>query len=1677
MAEFNIDNPLGIPSAANDDSDIDAALRGAPVFTSDPPVGAEDSDVDEALGITSAAKVNVGVSRDTSADENAKRRDNARKVGVSPEAAELSPSVVQGAADDQDVDNALATSPATTRFLKDINNAKVAHDAVEDLGLIERLSRGFQRGRMLSELGHAGVALRREPTSEESKARVAGLQKRLQALGKDTEGFVSGLAGVMEFFGQRVASLSRPEAAATVAKGGVAGAAVGLAGGPLAPFTVPAATTAGLISGLTAHSIKDIGEVEAGLSYVEQLEAGVDPNIAYWTSLGVGLVNAGLETLGGASFLRPLTRAGKAAFKAGLRGVVKNPKFLDAAKNLVVNYGANVAIETTTEILQEVVNIAAEELGKELTEGKSAEFTPEKWTERLTEIAIKTLKTTALLAGPGNTYAFARDIHRARKADANVKQLDEIRKALEASPLTPRSPDQAAEHVAESFAEAGVTEVYIPVEALQSAAIASGDTAKFFDDLRVTDQIDDAETFGGDVRISVKAFSEHVLQTDAYAGLKEHVRLDEDSLTQAEAREYEEFYDNEDMGALEAIPEADEVSRDTSVELAEHEMGMQALFRTAHEAGFTEGQYASYLEAVLRAREVGARRKERTRLKRQQKKNEIKYQERREAVKLEEEAAASQEPTFQAFLSIGRERLDYQETLDLLGGDEEALQRLPRFQGRRIYAPKGQKGSSPHVLADVYGLGGADIMIFDWLDKPTFEQEVNQRADARMEQEQPTLVSERQEIEEALEALHTDNYGDVLAYELNWMRQARKQKRLKPALVKARAREIILNYKISDISVRSLEAAQKREAARARKAVREGDLEAAATAKLNQLVAFHMTKEAYKIREEVSRGNKFMGQFLSKRKRFPSLPVDFLTNIKEVLAGFQFGPRLSDKSKESLNEWAQRKAEEEGVPVQIPQVILDADGSTNFRDLTLEEWRILHNTVRGLHHEGVTANKLRLETEKATVQETVDGIIVGIEENLTLSPVAQAEAAAAAGEVTVDIPLTRTFLNKVKEAKDKFNVNVASIFLNTDSILRNIDGFKSLGTAYRHIKGGIDRAITEGYLPGQVGYTARLKNESERLLKVYDAYSKTERNTMGVIQQDIPGVRRRLTRLEQIGVLLNMGNAGNMRALIDSGEFTAEELQAIIGNARKKDLDFAQNVWDFWEDFWPEIKGTVKRRQNRIPERVEAVQLETQHGTYRGGYHPLQYDSARAVLRGEVGVEEAIGSMLSGGFTAGHTQDGHAVTRKSSGGRPVKIDPFVINNHLQQLVYDLEVGDAVHDAYKVLHHKDLKQAFSDAGQAQVWDALDIWFGDQVTGEIHRGSLGERAVRHIRTGTTISSLAFNLSVAALQPLGLLQSAALVGKKNMLLGLYDLVSQGKNMPGMYAWVTDQSGMMRERERSFNKDIVDASRGLTTGVLAKITPGRTAEFVAETAFLPIAKMQRFVDIVTWLGAKRQGLEMFPGDDAKSTTHADRMVVRTQGSGNFQERTGFERGTVSKNVRNSEWIRQWSLFLNYFAAKLNVAYERTKTTNFRSPLQVADYASDMVMLFVIEGLLASIIKEGWPDDDEEGGALAKRALRETAKTFLAGVPVVRDIAADAEGFNTGGALGSFAGKVAAAGKQISQAEVDAALIKSLNNVGGVLFKYPTSQVHKTGQAIYDNAQEEEIEFIDYIMGPRFNK
>ncbi len=1623
-------------------------------------------------------------------DAEAKTQKIARETNVPAD-------IVKGSEDQfaadlraREIENLVQDKPVTQQFLANPNNANIAHDDVQNLSWIESIARGWKEGRLQHDLGVVGSELRDNWNANDLQ-RVRDIQAELQAMGEDpNSGFVSYLNSVAQVGGQWTAAFGRPSAAVHVAEGGGLGALTGLAGGPLAPITVPAGTVAGLGAGVVAHLAWDSFQIEGGQSYVDMLDMGIDRNTATWLSVGVGAINAGLEIAGGSLIAHPFTSTTKTVLKEGIRKALISKPVIAMAAKAAKEYGAAVLGETSTEVGQELVQIVAEEWGKSLNSTDIEHATPEQIQQRLESIAEQTMKAMVILGVPGAGMAMVghvRASHRAGRVSTIHQQLHE---AAQESKLAKRDPDLFALHMDEVLKNVGHGDVSIPADALIAWLDQQADPKKMAQDLGVENMLTVAHSLGQDVTVPRAMFAKHILMSKDYANIADHIRENDLAMTPAEAKDFAATGFKDELQALiKGDRNVVEPPIDPAVDTASAEIGLKAMFKTAQEAGMTDKQYQSYLDSITKTKRQAAKDLKEKELRRQEKALTSAFNEERKA---ETEQVTAQlrrdNPVYSVMEQMGgMPRLDRAETeavMQELGMD---LKLLPKQEGNKtLYATKaGELTISPHEIADIYGFEDAHTMLAQIANAKPLAEAVSEQVDKNMAQRTGEVQTVKDQILEARKALMNDDHLDVLVQELNALReherQARAQERVRNAaaggkavrktskaralssrLVRAAVRDQMQSMAVRDLKPHKFMATANRLGMEAGKAIRKGDRATAERLKFQQIVNHQMAQEAFKLQEKLDRQRKYLAKFRKERKSHQNMATKYLAAIRGLMDQIGLFPKLGKKKLEELRNLHNSQVN----PVKVPAKLLDAEKPVRWDELSLTEFQNMYNTVREIHHKGTTENRLLREREKMTVQDKVNSVIDQVEANLL--PKANSREAARARESW--------------DQDKRWGPEIRALLYTADTMLRLTDGLTDLGASYMAIKAPYDKAMAEGYQPGQIGYLRRQAAEAKKIKALYEGFSKQERIAFDK-KVSVPGITRRIKNAERLAVLLNTGNAGNIRALVDSGTTTEQEIRAIQQHATKKEWDFVQSVWDYLETFWPEIVKTEERRRNFTPEKVQAQAIDTPHGTYRGGYYPIKYHASEGSIINVKDVENLMDQMKYGSFVSSHTKRGHVESRVASGNNVVTLDPYVLNQHVDQVIYDLEVGDAVTDVFKVLHHNDLKTAYYKAGYRHYWEGLDLWLRDVITGELGKGHFAEKALRHLRTGLTISRMGWNIGVMSLQFLGIGQSSVQISKKHMWRGLRTVMSPKNRWFGedsVFKYPGTVSGFMETRRSTFHKDIHDAMNRVRLHFLDKITPGNSAAVVRDSFFWGIIKAQGFTDAVTWYGAVSEGMEKFNGDRDKAIFYADRMVARTQASGIFGDRTALERGSVHKGWRQSEGARVFTTFISYFMAKTNVAAERivkAKKQGITNPGVMLGLATDLILLYTMEALMSGLIQGQWPDPDSDESWLWY-ATKESIAQVLGGFPVLRDFGSALLGYKgTGGTVGSITTQFGQVTSQWSQGEIDSALLKSTNNLGGALFHYPSSQVNRSADAIAKAIDGEDINPIEFVMGQKYKK
>ncbi len=1628
----------------------------------------------------------------------------------------------------------------------------------EALGILERTIASFTRGTLIDELGAAGTALRRDPTPEQ-QLEVDSVQARLAAL-PDGAGYGQVLVSASEVVGQMYSSIVSKEAAEAVAAGAVVGALAGTLGGPLAPITSGVGAAVGAGAGFISHLITHAYQTEGGNAYVDMRDAGITHDTSALASNVVGVVNAGLEIVGAAAVMKPVSEAGKRLLKKAIQKAAQDPQVLSILGGFVKDTGLAITGETLTEGMQEVVNIAAEEWAKEVEDIEGS--TAEEMEERVLGVMIKTAQAMVLLGPLGSSVNVVTKTAEAKRAKRDAKERDKI--AQQVQELSELPPAVVTEQVTAMALEAGVPNMYVDPVVLNELM-----PAQVLEEMNLAEAINEARVTGTAVEIPIETWVAHILipeEGQRYETLKDHAKEREEGMSLAEQEQWDEDGLQDEIDYAQQVEEmlaTDEViveitdagdrvqeegdlqvepvveielpvpadsqaaaeiqgvvelgmnllqeeldiatgdttaalkraireqvvdPENTAVTVAENEVGLRAVISDLGDVGMTPKQKETYLAKQVRAAERPRKRVQDKVLKQQQRENRAEWKREEQAVKEQIRETLANSPPYAALNSLGADRLDraaMEQLVQDIAIDEEAvftneaglviwpiagraregvravtkelMVGLPKSEGRAIVTPKGTKGIDPQLHAEVHGYANPQEMVLDFITAPKFERALDAATRDIMNQRHGNLLEEGQRIQLAREELAKDDVAEMIEFELLLIQEAAGQKRTAVKLVRQAAKALIEKKQIKDITPHKFELAAGQAARAAAKALRNGDLTAAAEAKYQQVLAHHMTKEAYKVQRQVEAGRKFANQQSRGRNSLAS-GNSFQLAINDVLGkinlrALPLGPkqmtRLQAKVTDPRSNVRKRAA--------AAKVLFNEKTLTPWRNLTLEEFNSVIATVRELHHQGVTENKLLDEQQKAELDELVEELNTRLDTTL--------------GNPKRKRGWDQNTWDRVKNHSLELRMTITHV----DSLLRELDGFKEGGVWLTNIKGRVDRALSVGYREEQRGYLRRHKQVGEDIVKLWEKLPESKKRRFNTKEVKVPGTEIALTHHQRIAAMLNMGNEGNIEALKDSGTFTAEEIQAIQDHASEADWEFVQSVWDYLQTYWGEIAESENRRRKDTPKQVQAVPIKTKFGTRAGGYYPISYDKSESIQVTAESIEQLENDVIFGNATYGHTAEGHKQARTDGAGqgRTVRLDTFTINTHLDQVIYDLEMGDAVRDIRKILYNPEVKLAFVQHGKKAMWDTLDAWLRDAITQEMGPRHVVDRALKHIRTGTTVAAISLSPAIALLQPLGVLQSGVHLGHRNMARSIAHVLT---NFKQARKEAIELSGFMATRDQTWNKDRLDAAKASRPkGPVGRIWQKMTTEWF----FWAMKTLQGYVDLATWhagfkrAAEKRPGEIDRPGDLDKAIAAGDSAVRTTQGSGIFSDRSSFERGRLTARGEQQEVLRGFTLLQSYFIAKWNVFYELGGRFigGRKTLMKVMGLATNVFILFTLEQMIAEMIRGRGPDEDEDESVFAW-AAQETGSNVLNMFPVVREVGSAYQGFATGGPVGGMADALARVAKQGAQGEIDEAFLKSLNNVGGVGLKYPSRQINKTAGAVLAARRGEDVSVREYFMG-----
>lgn len=448
-------------------------------------------------------------------------------------------------------------TPATAEWLKTPDNAKLAHDDLENLGALEWIvtapQRAFAQGIDQVRFGRLRYQSLFRPLTQEEQDQLNAYKFGMSnggALGAGNSWFRQAITGTAQQLPNLIG------ASAYAAEYGAVGAVelgipAAAAGSVLPGFGTLSSGTAGASLGFRAGAAFGAGkftaQLEAGNAYDEYLgfkdENGqpLAPEVAKAAALATGVVNAGLEVWG----LEKLAESvpgikrlqGKLAGTA-VKTALRNPSVRAALTSMMAEYGKTLTAETFTEVAQRAVTIMAGELGK-VASGQSIPLRSSDDVLRdLWQEGTGALSSFALMVAPGPLLTLTEMTRQAKAAEGNVAFFTALGEGVSNSKLAERAPDKLQELLASATKNGPVEHLYADTDqwaaywqgqGLDPAAVATevtGDPQAF------------AEAAGHDrdLKIPTAAYAAKVAGTPHNAALMQDLRLQgPDSMTAREA--------------------------------------------------------------------------------------------------------------------------------------------------------------------------------------------------------------------------------------------------------------------------------------------------------------------------------------------------------------------------------------------------------------------------------------------------------------------------------------------------------------------------------------------------------------------------------------------------------------------------------------------------------------------------------------------------------------------------------------------------------------------------------------------------------------------------------------------------------------------------------------------------------------------------------------------------------------------------------------------------------------------------------------------------------------------------------------------------------------------------------------------------------------------------------------
>jgi hypothetical protein len=934
--------------------------------------------------------------------------------------------------------------------------------------------------------------------------------------------------------------------------------------------------------------------------------------------------------------------------------------------------------------------------------------------------------------------------------------------------------------------------------------------------------------------------------------------------------------------------------------------------------------------------------------------------------------------------------------------------------GRGRYGMVNEDGLHPDLIAPLYGYAnGAELVTALSTAKP-FADAVAERTDQRMLSEFSELADPAARSLAVDRAIHNEARARLIAVEQRWAAKLQQPVSVIMEAASQVAGEIIGRQTIRTLSPREYAAAEARaarlatsaysepqspdqagqtaatraynEAIAAGRTVDEATAESLSAgvaavekarerraefdkkyggkspaevmmrAKRQQLLQNMLARQALEARAEIDRARSAFKRFFgSDEKIGKTRNMEMVSAARAILGWYGFGKR--DKSPAEYVD--QLKAYNPAAYAQLEPLILRATrGPQDYRDLTVDEFRVLRDTVDGLWIQARKDKQVKLADRTMALDEVVGELDKRLEE-IGVPKVVPGEKRAP------------TFRDRAA----RHLMTLRSTMRRVESWADGMDGVSTVRPFTNYLVRPVLDAVDK--------FTAS-RNKYMKLFRDLVVNLQMPEGTISAPELDYTfgAGNAGIGKAELLGALLHTGNESNYRKLLlgrgwgqedEFGNLDDTQFKAFVkrmqdeGILTKADYDFLQAVWDLNEEIKPIAQKAHYELYGFYFTEIPASEVVTPFGTYRGGYVPAATDKFMVADAAQRAGEEELESDWRNSLPS--TGRGFTKARMAGYNKALSLDVRVIGAHIDSALRFSMIQPAITQALRILRSREFAARLDRVDPTVKQELLIPWLNRtarQLVSQPGKYKAVDAFWRGVRTRTGMSIMFANLRNALQQFTGLFPAGLKVQPRYLTSALTEYVGSpqrtANSVAALSPFMEDRlKGQSFEMQEQINEVLLNPSRFDK----AQAWTDRHGYFLQQA-------FQNMVDVVTWVGAYNQSLSTadttMTAEEAQREAIAagDAAVRLTQGSVRPSDVSAFESGTP--------FFRTLTQFAGYFNMLANL--NSTEYVKVMRDMGFRGNKGKLVYIYMMGFMLPAVVADaivrtlggGWEDEDEDG-------------------------------------------------------------------------------------------------------------